>query len=260
MKKSLLTLTAALLASTAAFAADVTHPFYQPEKGGFLSDTSAMYQNYANGGDQDALFTETLSYGVTRKLAVTGTLADVWHLQGRMKKHDNWANPAWGVGVKYNLIDCAKSDLKVQVGANYTQGTLALNPVFNSGAMFNHHEKNFSGFLKVGYQATESFIPYVEGSVIKPIGKYEQDPYYTARAAGYVTLTDLISVDAGLDYVWGSATNAPFGHEKVFGADGSVNFKLTDALSLGATAAYVFDLKPAERDYYTVGLNLKAAF
>ncbi len=271
MKKSLLTLTAALLASSAVFAADVTHPFYQPEKGGFLSDTSVMYQNFNHGAKYDETVTqgllasETLTYGITRKLAVTGTLANIWDLQGRVKKHDNIVNPAWSVGVKYNLIDCEKSNLKVQVGADYTQGTLSWNPMLSSGLFFDHQQKEFSGYAKIGYQATEAFIPYVEGSIIKPVGKNEEDPYYTARAAGYATLSDLISVDAGLDYVWGSAKHYGSGHAKVFGVDTAVNFKLTDTLSLAVKGAYVFDMKLGgedvnDKDYYTVGMNLKVAF
>ena len=274
MKKSLLTLTVALLASTAAFAADVTHPFYQPEKGGLSSETNLMYHNFDHGKKYDntvtqgALVTETLTYGVTRKFAVTGTVADVWDFQGRMKKYDTWANPAWSLGVKYNLIDCEKTNLKVQLGANYMQGALSLNPLLNSGMFFKHKQKEFSAFAKIGYQATESFIPYVEGSIIKQVGKYEQDPIWTGRAGGYLTLTDLVSVDAGLDYIWDSATHVRDGqgdiggngHIKVFGMDGSVNYKLTEAVSLGLTGSYVFDMKPAEKDYYTVGLNLKAAF
>lgn len=268
MKKTFLTLTAALLASSSVFAADITSPFYQPAKGGFLSDTNAMYQNTANGnhavtnGNGDDIFaSETLTYGITRKFAVTGTLADVWKLEGRPKKYDNWSNPAYSVGVRYNLIDCERSKLKVQLGADYTQGAYSFTPFLSAGALFNHRVKTFDGFVKVGYDAGKTFLPYVTASILKPIGEYEQKPYYTGRAGLYNYFTKVISTDFGVSYTYSSdAGKAEGKHLKIFGLDTGINFKLTDAMSIGLTGSYVIDMKPADRDYYTVGANFKIAF
>ena len=74
MKKSLLVLTAALLAGTAASAADIYHPFYMPAKGGFLSDTNAVYQNFENGGSENMVLSEGVAYGITNNFALTGTV------------------------------------------------------------------------------------------------------------------------------------------------------------------------------------------
>ena len=261
MKKTLLTLTFGLMASTSVFAADIANPFYQPAKGSFYSDTNVLYQNAANGGTENAYLAETLSYGLTRKLAVTGTIADNYNLKGRMKKKDNWANPAWSLGIKYNLIDCTQTKLKVQVGADYTQGARSLNATYATAALFDHHSKSFSGYAKVGYDA-DGFVPYLAATIIKPIGKFEEKPTYIGRAAAYVGVTDAVSLDAGLDYMWSSSTDGFGAHAKILAVDGAVYYKLSDAMSLGAKASYVIDVNPefADRDYYTIGLNLKATF
>lgn len=259
MKKSLLTLTFGLLASTSVLAANITDPFYQPAEKGFLSDTSISYQNLGNGDAEGALLTETLSYGVSRKLAVTGTIADTYNLHGRMKKKENWSNLAWGVGVKYNLIDCEKTNLKVQVGANYTQGTNAFLPFLNVFAGTDPHMKSVSAYTKIGVEAAEGFVPYATGTVVKPIGDREKDPYWVGRLAVYKTLTDVVSVDFGYDYIYDGATaGGKHGHVSAF--DGAINYQLSDTLSLGLTGEYALDVRPGDADYYTIGLNLKATF
>ena len=63
MKKSLLVLTAALLASTSGFAKDIYHPFYLPAKGGFLSDTNAIFQNTEDGQGENLVLSEGIAYG-----------------------------------------------------------------------------------------------------------------------------------------------------------------------------------------------------
>ena len=268
MKKSLFVLTAALLASTSGFAKDIYHPFYMPAKGGFLSDTNAIYQNVENGDMENLVLSEGITYGITDRFAVTGTLADAWYLDNseindrRVTGHKRYDNPAWNVGVKYNLIDCPKSRVKVQVGADYTQGTTTLIPfpVLNDALTFDHHAKALSGFVKAGFEVQEGLLPYVTGTIVKPIGKNEEQPTYIGRAGVYKTLSANLAADAGVDYAWSSATDGDGKHGKVFALDGALNYKITDNTSVGLTASYVLDVKPGDYDYYTVGLNFKWAF
>ena len=262
MKKSLLLLSVALLASTASFAADIYHPFYMPTKGGFLSDTNAIYQNVKNGTRENIVLSEGVAYGITDKFSVTGTVADVWYLDSHASGHNRYDNPAWNVGVKYNLIDCPKSRVKVQVGADYTQGayTMISFPVLNDGLTFDHHAKTFSGFVKAGFEVTEGFLPYVTGTVIKPIGKYEEQATYIGRAAVYKTLSTNLAADAGVDYAWSSSTEGDGKHGKVLALDAALNYKLSENTSVGLAGSYVLDVKPGDYDYYTVGLNFKWAF
>ena len=263
MKKSLFVLTTALLVSTSGFAADIYHPFYLPTKGGFLSDTSAVYQNLKNGKRENIVLAEGIAYGVTDKFAVTGTVADAWYLDTKgVTGHDRYDNPAWDVGVKYNLIDCPKSRVKVQVGANYTQGTMTMIPfpVLNDALTFDHHSKSFSGFVKAGFEVQEGFLPYVTGTVVKPVGKYEEQPTYIGRAGVYKTLATNLAADVGVDYAWSSAKDEDDGHGKVLALDGILNYKLSENTSVGLTGSYVLDVKPGDCDYYTVGVNFKWAF
>ena len=262
MKKSLLVLTAALLAGTAASAADIYHPFYMPTKGGFLSDTNAMYQNVEKGDYDNLVLSEGIAYGVTDKFAVTGTVADAWYMDYPKgwpfgaKGHDRYDNPAFDFGVKYNLIDCPKSRVKVQVGANYTQGTFSMNNAF----YFDHHAKAFSGFVKAGFEVEEGFLPYVTGTVVKPIGKLEEQPFYAGRFGVYKTLTANLGADLGVDYTWYSSTDGDSKHGREWDLDLALNYKLSDNTSIGLTGSYALDIKPGDVDYYSVGLNFKWAF
>lgn len=263
MKKSLFVLTAALLVSTSGFAKDIYHPFYLPTKGGFLSDTNAIYQNVKNGRRENIVLSEGIAYGVTDKFAVTGTIADAWYLDRKgTTGHDRYDNPAFDLGVKYNLVDCPCSRVKVQVGANYTQGayTLVPFPVLNDGLTFDHHAKTFSGFVKAGFEVQEGFLPYVTGTIVKPVGKNEEQPTYAGRAGVYKTLTANLAADVGVDYAWSSSTGGNGKHGKVFALDGALNYKLSKNTSVGLTGSYVLDVKPGDYDYYTVGVNFKWSF
>ena len=141
MKKSLFVLTATLMASSAAFAMDVSNPFYVPMKGDFLSETNIAYNNFEHGKSEDTTLAETLSYGITRNFSVNGTIADTWLFDAKgVTGHDRYDNPAWGIGLKYNLVDCCKTNWKVQLGANYDQGGV------------DHHDKTLSAYAKAGYQ------------------------------------------------------------------------------------------------------------
>ena len=260
MKKSLFVLTAALLATTAASAADIYYPFYMPTKGGFLSDTNAVFQNTENGQGENLVLSEGIAYGVTDKFAVTGTIADAWYLDSHASGHDRYDNPAFDVGVKYNLIDCPKSRVKVQLGANYTQGTGSLMPLLANAWEFDHHAKSFSGFVKAGFEVTEGFLPYVTGTVIKPIGKFEAQPFYVGRVGVYKTLGTNWAADAGWNYAWSSSTEGDGKHGKISALDASLNYKLSDNTSVGLTGSYALDIKPGDIDYYTVGVNFKWAF
>lgn len=261
MKKSLFALTAVLLAGTAASAADINNPFYMPKKGGFLSDTNIVFQNTENGSGENLVLSEGVAYGVTDKFAVTGTIADAWYLDTKgVTGHERYDNPAFDLGIKYNLIDCPKSNVKVQVGANYTQGTYSMVPSVNDAYNFWHHAKSFSGFVKAGYEVSEGFLPYVTGTIVKPIGKSESDPVYIGRLGVYKTLTTKLSADAGVDYIWDGATEGDGKHYREWDLDLALNYKLSDNTSIGLNGSYAVDITPGSDDYYTVGVNFKVAF
>ena len=258
MKKSLFALTAVLLAGSSAFAMDVTNPFYVPMKGDFLSETSAVYQNVEHGSAEFSEFAETLSYGISKKLAISGTISDIWafDLQGDgLTGHKKWDNPAWGLGLKYNLVDCCKTKWKVQLGADYEQGGV------------DHHEKTLSGFVKAGYQL-DKVLPYASLTVEKPIGRYEADPVLAGRLAAYAPLADKVNLDVGITYEWDSVTNG-IGHDSEWTADATLNYVFSDCISVGLTGSYILQARDniaaefgekLNRDGYALGVNFKAAF
>ena len=255
MKKSLFVLAAGLMATTSAFAMDVSNPFYVPMKGDFLSETAFDYDNYDHGNLEVTSLSERVSYGITRNFSahVSGTdfhLHDVPGVTG----HDRYDNPAWNVGVKYNLVDCCKTNWKVQLGADYDQGYLA-----------NHQKKDISAYVKAGYQV-KNFLPYAQVTVDKPIGRYEKEPDYTGRIALNTAFSKKVNLDTGVSYMWDYSTNSirettgKHKHASEWSVDAGLNYVFSDCMSVGLTGKYVLDAKPNNYDHYTVGANFKVAF
>ena len=253
MKKSLFALGIVLLSGTSALAMDVTNPFYIPMKGDFLSETALSYEN-GNHGNYEALYgLEALSYGITDKLTVSGLISDTWLLdQPGTTGHDRYDNPNWKVGLKYNLVDCCKTNWKVQLGADFAQG---YNEI--------HNYKELSGYGKIGYVFEKETMPYVTAGVIKPIGQYENEPIYTARAALYKICGKHIATDIGAIYTWAQHTDeydTGSKHTSDWALDAEIDYVFSDCMSVGLGGAYVLDAKPENYDYYTVGVNFKVAF
>jgi hypothetical protein len=253
MKKSLFALGIVLLSGTSALAMDVSNPFYIPMKGDFLSETVLSYEN-GNHGNYEALYgLEELSYGITDKLTVSGSISDVWLLdQPGTTGHDRYDNPNWKVGLKYNLVDCCKTNWKVQLGADFAQ---AYNEI--------HNYKEVSGYGKIGYVFEKETMPYVTAGVIKPVGQYESEPIYTARAALYKKWGKHIATDIGAIYTWGQHTDeyaTGSKHSSDWVLDAEIDYVFSDCMSVGLGGAYVLDARPENYDYYTVGVNFKVAF
>lgn len=247
MKKSLFVLAAGLLATTSAFATDVTNPFYVPMKGDFLSETEVIYQNVEHGLSESALFSETVSYGITKNLAVEAGLADLWLFdEPGVTGHDRYDNPMWQLGLKYNLVDCCKTNWKVQLGADYTQGGV------------DHREKSLYGYAKVGYQM-DKVMPYATFGVDKDIGKYEGKPSLEGRLAAYANLTKKVSLDAGVNYEWDSASWEGK-HDSEWRLDATLSYAFTNCMAVGLTGDYTMRTKTEDIDAYSVGVNFKVAF
>jgi len=246
MKKTLFAV--ALLASSSAFAMDVSNPFYVPMKGDFLSETSSVYTNIEDGALEFMDFTETLSYGITRNFSVNGTIADTWLFDAPgFHGHDRYDNPAWGLGLKYNLVDCCKTNWKVQLGADYEQGGV------------DHHDKEFSGYAKIGYQLG-NLLPYVTVTGYKPVGRYETDPGINTRVALNTAFSKKVNLDLGATYDWEGTTKYDGKHQSQWILDAGLNYVFSDCMSVGLTGAYLLDTKPDSEDAYTVGVNFKVAF
>jgi len=247
MKKTLFVFT--LLVSSSAFAMDVSNPFYVPAKGNFLSETEALYENFEHGNTENALLSEILSYGVTQNFSVNAKITDKWLLdEPGIHGQDRYDNPAWGVGIKYNLIDGDKNNWKAQLGADYEQGGV------------DHHDKEFSGYVKTGYQM-DRFLPYLTVRVNKSVGKNEAKPSIESRAALNTILTKKTNLDLGVSYDWDSSTSRIQGkHISAWSLDAALNYVFSDSMSIGLKGDYVLRSKPTDIDGYDFGLNFKVAF
>ena len=247
MKKTLFAV--ALLASSSAFAMDVSNPFYVPMKGDFLSETAISYENFEHGDDESLILSETLSYGITRNFSVNATINDKWLLdEPGVHGHDRYDNPGWGVGMKYNLIDCCKTNWKVQLGADYEQGGT------------NHHAKEISGYAKAGYQMNR-FLPYLTVQVNKPIGQNESNPSFETRAALNTVLTRKTNLDLGVNYDWDNSTSKINGkHISAWSLDAALNYVFSDCMSVGLKGDYLLRTKQTDIDGFQTTVNFKVAF
>jgi len=163
MKKFLLA-TAAVLASTSAYAADyaVVHPFYTPAQGKFVSSTEYNYTHAFKGNKNgqtpktaafDREFAETLKYGVTNDIQVGLSLSRTW---GQGKVWDdtnpmrNWEQRtytnSWELSVGYNVINDGKAFLNA--GLAYSQDVSSEKP---TGWRDDEHAKNISLQVNGGY-------------------------------------------------------------------------------------------------------------
>lgn len=254
MKKSLFVLAAGLMATTSAFAMDVSNPFYVPMKGDFLSETAIAYDNYQHANREVTSLSERVSYGITRNFSahVSGSDLHLHDIPG-VTGHDRYDNPAWNVGVKYNLVDCCKTNWKVQLGADYDQGGL------------DHHKKDVSGYVKAGYQV-DNYLPYAQVTVDKPVGEYEEGPTWSGRIALNTAFSKKVNLDLGANYSWSYPTNAirvttgENKHASEWAVDAGLNYVFSDCMSVGLTGKYVLDAKPNNYDTYTLGANFKVAF
>ena len=110
---------AVIFAASGAMAYDLDHPFWEPSKGQFVSDTTYSFEraNYSrdawNYYAQTAL--EEIGYGITNDWTVYLDLEKDWTKENQNQPHNkgNW----WAVGTTYNLIN--NGQLFVQIGTEY---------------------------------------------------------------------------------------------------------------------------------------------
>ena len=153
--RTMLLATAAVLFSSQAMAADITNPFYTPNKGQIVSDTNVGYYRTKakhDGGVAEGYYAaETLEYGITDKFSINGTIANMFDTQG---KYNNDHNFAYRIGAKYNT-NCDK--ILLQVAANYM--TLEPQSWYGNQAT-NKWSKALDAEIKLGYDMGNGLTPY----------------------------------------------------------------------------------------------------
>lgn len=276
MKKSLLFATALCLCSASA-KADITNPFYIPEKG-FLTDSKISIgrrkldgsitapafsgSSYMKNGKQTRL-SEGITYGITSTWAVYGNVGYDWLKQNNAGSFQDWD---WTIGTKINTIDEA---WRVQVGAeitrtDYTQWKDASN----------RDRKNTTLYVMAGTETGENVFFYTKFKYQNiDFGDNQGYNIYSADAALHLTARD-VAGDVGLQFAWDNLKN--WNHmgnkESIRNRDltffGGAYMNVRSNMAVGLDFDYVLastnSIKaayaPDNQGSYSLGFNVKYEF
>ena len=261
MKKFLLA-TAAVLASTSAYAADyaVVHPFYTPAQGKFLSTTALEYK-HSFRGDKDGMtakatlsektLSETVEYGVTKDIQVGLSVARDWNKE-KMHFADGWMNPiereyinSWELSAGYNIINDGKAFLNV--GAAYSQSVGKEKPFDPAIEMKNDEHAKYLGLtVKGGYTLDEftvfgkiGYTRQVDGEKEFndgwEIDREEKARTYELEAGIYKAFNDQISAWTSL------SADINDGEYREYGLNAGAYYTIAKDMAVGVKGAYVFE-------------------
>ncbi|MBO4644710.1 MAG: hypothetical protein J5716_08920 [Alphaproteobacteria bacterium] len=254
---------------TARSYADITNPFYIPEKA-FLADSNLSYSrvklNHSINAPEQTRFgvlkdahkytaSETLTYGITGTWAVYGTYAYDWTKKEGASSFRDWA---WTVGTKVNTIDDA---WRVQIGADLTRSTYT-----KWKGVINEDQKNTHLYLMAGTETGDKVFVYARADY-QNIGYGDDLQYdvFSIDAAAHLTPAAETSADAGLRFSWDSMANVK-SKDLTFFADGYMNLYRNIALGLkfdyvlASTNNIKMPFAPTNQGTYTLGVNLKYEF
>lgn len=265
MKKTLLLATAFGIVSTAA-RADITNPFYIPEKA-FLSETKlsfgqkrldAAVQSPKTGVLRSAKFRrmeEGISYGITNTWAVYGSLGF-----DRTRQHDAGTLQAgdWSIGTKVNTVDEA---WRIQIGADISRKHYR-----RWRGVKNDTAKDTHLYLMAGTETGERVFFYMRGDY-HSIEYTDKRSYnlYEATAAAHVTTDKGITADGGLTFSLDDIQGVRNRDLTVF----AKGYKaINNAVSVGLEADYVLASEnsikaafaPDNQGSYSLGVALKYEF
>lgn len=238
-------------------AAELTHPFYMPGQYQVSSVTSLDFgwEHYKNSTRYNQRYhkktiDESLAFGLTDTIAVTGSVANVWNkikdAGGSSDKDDK--NIDFTVGAKWNAIH--ESALKAQLHIVYGQR----EHWADHGA---YKYTRFGG--RAGYE-TKWFMPYASAEMEVPLWQSRlghDRNRYEARLGAYKTWNNW-SLDADMRY-----NSDPEYKQNALAADAEVSYALTPSWTVGAYGHYVLAGRQKwDGDSYgkKVGLRLRTVF
>ncbi len=272
LKQTLIALGVLAVAGMAA-AADITNPFYLPQKGQVGSITSADFtrsqykDKFADSEKSyETSLSEELQYGLTDNLAVIGKVGNVfaklkdssWErnpdinaIFTRTDKEDKNIN--WEGGLAWNIFSKA---FKLQAKLVYGQDP-SVNR-FNEG--FGEY-KYVGGTIKTGYQF-KTMLPYVELGEELPIGqkKGADKPTYTAKAGLYQGKCEVWALDTGIRYVHDENT---YTEGTAYNAEAEASYYLTKKSAISVYGSYTLKGKAkvdADVHSKTAGVRLRWFF
>ena len=249
--RTMLLATAAVLFGTQAMAADLTNPFFTPNKGQITSDTNVGYYRFKAkhdmGVEEGYYAAETLEYGITDKFSINGTIANMFDTQG---DYNNDHNFAYNIGVKYNT-NCDK--VLLQVAANYS--TYEPQSWYGRGAS-NTWEKRLDGEIKLGYDMGNGLTPYASYALSGQIDSANRELGQSAFA-GVHKFGGNWAVDGGIRYDY----NTDGKNNNLVYVQAAADYYPMEKLAVGAFGDYNIGGSADDiDDDYTVGLRAKVLF
>ncbi len=208
LKQTLIALGVLAVAGTAA-AADITNPFYLPQKGQVGSITSAdfsrgQYKNSKNIAEDTSNLksyntnvTEELQFGLTDSLALIANIGNTFSKIKSLEDDGSYTtdkedkNIAWETGLAWNIFNKA---FKLQASLAYGQDQLVNR--YNDG--FGEF-KYVAGTIKAGYQFAK-MLPYVEVGELLPVAQKKgvDKPTYTGKIGLYQGKCETWALDTGI--------------------------------------------------------------
>ena len=261
MFKKTLLLTAVLSLVGTAFAADITNPFYLPNKGQVVSTTSGGFNlmQYKNSNENVKLYNTTLQeqlqLGMSNNFTLWGYIGNTFNKSKYISELLSFSNKQdenlnWGAGLTWNIWD---KTLKVQAFLGYNQDKL-----YNADGEF----KYLSGKIKFGYQL-KTMLPYVEISEELPIAQVKNNgidkPVYSAKIGLYQGELESWGLDTGLRAIH----NENEIKSTIYDAQAEASYYLTKNTAISIYGTYTLTGKAKNRtDIYSksVGLRLRLLF
>lgn len=249
--------------------ADITNPFYIPERG-FMADTTFSYTNVKLDASISAPhqsgyrflknaknfeLSETLTYGITGTWAVYGTFAYDWTKKEGAASFRDWS---WTIGTKVNTIDEA---WRVQIGADVTRTDFTKW----KGAI-NEDQKDTHLYVMAGTETGENVFAYTRVDYHNiDYGNEQQYDEFNIAGALHILAGQHTTADVGLRFTWDTLDHVR-NKDLTFFAGGYMN--IYQNVALGVTADYVLastnNIKepyaPDNQGTFSLGFNVKYEF
>ncbi len=249
--------------------ADITNPFYIPERG-FMADTTFSYTNVKLDASISAPhqsgyrflknaknfeLSETLTYGITGTWAVYGTFAYDWTKKEGAASFRDWS---WTIGTKVNTIDEA---WRVQIGADVTRTDFT-----KWKGVINEDQKDTHLYVMAGTETGENVFAYTRVDYHNiDYGNEQQYDEFNIAGALHILAGQHTTADVGLRFTWDTLDHVR-NKDLTFFAGGYMN--IYQNVALGVTADYVLastnNIKepyaPDNQGTFSLGFNVKYEF
>ncbi len=265
--KTILMASAAVMFATAASAKDITNPFYLPEQGKVLSDTSIeMSRTNLKHGignvDKSLYANEEITYGVTDNFSIFGSIGNEFDsTQFSSGDYNNDHNFDYMLGAKYNM---QAGNWLAQVGAYYY--------TFDPESWYGHNRqdendrwyKELGAQVKLGYDLCNGWTPYTSFTASSAIDQANRTAEYS-WFGGVHKKFDKASIDAGIRYDFNTDNDDSLDGDhntNMWYAQAEANYFIKENIALGLYGDYYLGGSYNDDvDYdYTAGLQAKVLF